>query len=92
MAEYEDVAMTDLEDGEDYDIGNSSSISSQSTVTLPPEVWANVIDCEYCLYSFYRYIFSYMMYNTDTISVVSFYRSLLRFAHILCIYFKSYAT
>ena len=90
-SEHEDVAMTDLEDGEDYD-GNSSSSSSQSAVTLPPEVWANVIDCEYCLYLFYCYLFSCIVYNTDTISVASIYRSLLRFAHIMCIYFKKYTT
>ena len=45
VSKHEDVVMTDL-DGEDYNIGNSST-SSQSTVTLPTEVWAAVIDCEY---------------------------------------------
>ena len=46
-SKHKDAVMTDLEDGEDYNIGNSSSSSqSQCTVTLPPEVWAMAIDYE----------------------------------------------
>ena len=58
-SEHEDAVMTDLEDGEDYniDIGDSSSSQSHSTITLPPEVWANVIDCEYCIVCIYFTIY-----------------------------------
>jgi len=45
-SKHEDVVMTDL-DGEDYNIGKSSSL------TLPPEVWAMVINCEYSIIAIY---------------------------------------
>ena len=69
MAEYsiaaeDDVVMTDLEEREVYNTVSDNldgSPQPHSIVTLPPEVWAMVINCKYALVSihFHLYIITY---------------------------------
>ena len=60
MAEYsttiaaeEQVAVISDSEGEDYDDGIVEILDDSpplpQPLTLPPEVWANIINCEYCM-------------------------------------------
>ena len=45
--EKEQVAVISDSEEEDND-GIDETLDSSPRITLPPEVWANIINCEYC--------------------------------------------
>ena len=48
VAEDEKVAVISDSEGEEEDDGIVENFDGSPHVTLPPEVWAAVINCEYC--------------------------------------------
>ena len=44
----EKAAVISDSEGEDNDDGIVEILDSSTHITLPPEVWANIINCEYC--------------------------------------------
>jgi len=57
MAEYstttvaeddKEVAVISDSEGEENEDGIVENFDGSPNITLPPEVWANVINCEYC--------------------------------------------
>ena len=89
-AAEEDNKAAVISDSEgDEDEGMNENFDGSPDITLPPEVWAAVINCEYCcnillIYTVHVFILIYHLYPLD--------RPPIRFAHIMCINFKIYAT
>jgi len=57
-AEQEKVAVISDAEGEDND-GIVENFDGSPHINLPPEVWANIINCEYCNMCFV-YIFNHI--------------------------------